>query len=82
MQDKGNYGKHDFKLHFWSLKIYIMASRFTRDEVLLQLLLDDFGLSEDVSSGDDADQVVDPDAVKALRSAVATDNLASSRLFS
>ena len=63
-----------------------MANRFTRVEVLLQLLVNDSGHSEKVGSGDVEEgtntyissQVVDPDAVKAQRSAVASNNLACS----
>ncbi len=60
-----------------------MANRYTGDEVLLQLFMDDFGLSEDKSSGEEEEdtytylgsQVIDPDAVTVLRSTVATDSL-------
>ena len=68
----------------------VVVNRCTRDQVLLQLFEDDFGLSEDERSGEEAEgtctypgsQVVDPTAVEALRSTVATNSLPSSRPFS
>ena len=63
-----------------------MTSNFTSSLILLQLFKDNFGLSEEESSGEEAEgtytylgsQVVDPDAMAVLRSTVATDNLARS----
>ena len=65
-----------------------MANRYTtKDQVLLQLFEDDYGLSEKESHGEEAEgnytylgsQVLDPDTLEALRSIVATDSLANSR---
>ena len=58
---------------------------YTSDQVLLQLFEDDFGFSEEESSGNEVEgtytypgsQVVEPDAVVALRRTVATDSLAT-----
>ena len=63
----------------------VVVNQYSRDEALLQLFVDDFGLSVEECSGEEMEgtytylgsQVVDPDGVEALRSAVATDSLAS-----
>ena len=69
----------------FQLKI-IMVKQYTRDQVLHQLLVDDFGHSEVDSCGNEVkgmytylgSEVVDPNSMAALRSAVTTDTLACS----
>ena len=61
-------------------------NRYTRRQSTYSALCYDFGLSEEESSGEEVkgtytyhgSHVVDPDAIAALRSTIATDSLASS----